>query len=1011
LEPLLEEGRCSILTLDTSQRTLQRGAGPNLPEAYMKAIEGVPIGPEAGSCGTAMWHRRPVVAEDIDRDPLWREYKAAALLHGLRACASVPILDRQTEAIGAFAIYHDHPGPFSPQDMALLERFAGVASLAIQGHLRERRLADSKARYHALVAQSPDAIFLFDPESKAILESNAAFCDLMGYSPEELKGLRLYDLVAHDRSSVDENVRRTLAEGQRSLGERLYRRKDGSLIRMEVSAAIVDLGGRPMFSVIARDATERYAAQEALRLSEARLSEAQRLGGLGHWSFDLATGRIEWSEEIYRIFRRDPSLGPPDLDTYLAYFGPEQREEQRARIQRAVDTAEQQDIDLPISWPDGSVTWHRGLIHPESEGGRVVRLVGIAHDITARKRAEEALAASVNRFRDLFEASPVPLAMTRVSDGVVLMANQSTMRLFGTDERVIGTPFGAKAYLDPEDRGRFLAALKAEGSLQDYEVGMRTRHGPSRLLVSARLVPWEGQDAILLGYTDITERRRQEEALRKSEATFRHLFDTTPAALVLSRPSDGTILLANPAAYRMFELTPEEVVHHRTVEFFADLGSRYRLLKALRDQGRAEDFELEMRVHGALRRVLLQAVILHYQGEPAIMVALTDITVRQREEEALRQAQKLESLGVLAGGIAHDFNNLLTAILGNLNLAQLHLRDEDAAMPYLANMEAVVHRAADLARQMLAYSGRGRFRFERVDLNRMVREMTQLLAVGVSKKVQLLLDLEPGLPGVEGDPIQLQQVIMNLVTNASEAIGDREGTIRVHTSLRHLEAAELRILRLGQELPAGDYLCLEVGDSGVGMTAETLARLFDPFFTTKATGRGLGLSAMLGILRGHRAGLGIQSALGEGSTFRLYFTPAGPVEPADEDSQSGGQERMAGRILVVDDEAPVRQSAAGLLRHLGFEVVEAEDGAAGVDLVRADPAAWSCVILDLTMPRMDGSEALRHLRALRPDLPVILSSGFSDQATALPLDRPGTFLPKPYRMDELRAALQSALGS
>jgi signal transduction histidine kinase/CheY-like chemotaxis protein len=414
-----------------------------------------------------------------------------------------------------------------------------------------------------------------------------------------------------------------------------------------------------------------------------------------------------------------------------------------------------------------------------------------------------------------------------------------------------------------------------------------------------------------------------------------------------------------------------------------------------------------------IRQILVNVTPIHdprgaYLGANGLF---QDITERRQAEEALRQAQKLESLGVLAGGIAHDFNNLLTAILGNLNLAQTSIPLGSAALPYLENVEKSVLRAADLTKQMLAYSGRGRFVVKVHDLNQVVQEMTTLLRVSIPKKTTLRFHLDPRTLPIEADAAQIHQVVMNLVTNASDAIGEGEGAITLATRAVTLSPNQIPSATPGQMLAPGPYAVMEVSDSGSGMSPEVRARIFDPFFTTKASGRGLGLSAMLGILRAHKAGIQIESQVGEGSTFTLFMPLAAHhhAEPAAAAAASGS--RFTGEALVVDDEPTVLEFVSQALELIGFKTTTARDGAEAVEAFTKAPERFDLVLLDLTMPRMDGREALREIRLIRPEVPVILSSGFSDQEFLKETASESNllFLQKPYQIKELKQIVLSLL--
>jgi len=400
-------------------------------------------------------------------------------------------------------------------------------------------------------------------------------------------------------------------------------------------------------------------------------------------------------------------------------------------------------------------------------------------------------------------------------------------------------------------------------------------------------------------------------------------------------------------------------------------------------------------------------------NKPRQFVAIrADITQRKESEEALRQSQKLESLGVLSGGIAHDFNNLLTTILGNTNLGAMHLPPESPAMPYLQQIEQATLRAADLTRQLLAYAGKGRLLATEVDLNRLVVEMTQLLTVTLSKKAAVRYDLSPSLPLISADPSQMQQLVMNLVTNASEAIGEQvSGLITVRTGAEMVDETSQVGLLPALPLSAGRYVTLEVSDTGCGMAPEIRERIFDPFYTTKFTGRGLGLSAMLGILRSHHGSLKVYSELGRGSVFKL-FLPALSMGTEDRPPRhAAGEWQGHGLLLVVDDEPSARAVARGLAETLGFQVLEAADGLEAVALFELRHTEITAVLTDLTMPHMDGRQAFLRMREVDPCVPVILSSGYSEQQVLADFMGQGLagFLPKPYQSSQFLAVLRQAV--
>jgi len=408
------------------------------------------------------------------------------------------------------------------------------------------------------------------------------------------------------------------------------------------------------------------------------------------------------------------------------------------------------------------------------------------------------------------------------------------------------------------------------------------------------------------------------------------------------------------------------------------------------------------------------------QEAPLLMLAVTDITARKAAEEQrllmeqqMRQTQKLESLGVLAGGIAHDFNNLLTIILGNASLALDELPAISSARDSLRAIEKTALRAAELCRQMLAYSGQGRFIIETVQLNELICEMAALFKSSLPNKALLNLNLANTLLPLRGDPSQIRQVVMNLVINASEALGDRGGVVMISTGVMKCCADDLEGSYREERLTEGMYVWLEVADTGCGMDIETQQRVFEPFFTTKFTGRGLGLSAVLGIVRGHQGALQVTSAPGRGTTFKVLFPaapPQGPQAPPPTLAPSGGWQGM-GTVLLVDDEDSVRTVGVRMLERIGFRTLVASDGREALELYSARQKEIVLVLLDLTMPYMDGEETLQRLQRLNPQVRVVMTSGYSEDEAVqrFTSQRQCGFLQKPYTLEALTQCLRAAL--
>jgi PAS domain S-box-containing protein len=519
--------------------------------------------------------------------------------------------------------------------------------------------------------------------------------------------------------------------------------------------------------------------------------------------------------------------------------------------------------------------------------------------------------------------------------------------------------------------------------------------------------------------SDITEQKRAEEFELSRQLLAMH-FQQSPLG-VIQFDLEGRVRDWNPTAVKMFGFSREEAIgQHWTFlvpepvwasleKLWEELWTRHGGSRSTNDN-RTKDGRI-------IQCEWYNTPLIDPDGKAIAVASLVmDVTDRKRVEDEKRdlerqvqQAQKLESLGVLAGGIAHDFNNLLMVVLGHAELALKEISPMSPARWNLTEITTATQRAADLSRQMLAYAGKSSFAMEWVGLRELVEEMAHLLKTAISKKAILTLNLERGLPPIEADPSQIRQIVMNLIINASEAIGDRSGVITVSVGATRCDEECLRRTELRDDLPPGRYVHLEVTDTGHGMDAETRSRIFEPFFSTKFTGRGLGLAAVLGIVRVHKGAIKVYSEPGKGTTFKVLF-PA--LEDAGEgartaDSTALSDWRGKGTILLVDDEESLITLGARMLEDLGFSVLTAADGLQAVDLYRKRGKEIDLVLMDLTMPHMDGVEAFGELRRLNPDVLVALASGYAEDDVSSRFEgkRPAGIIQKPYTLANLRETL------
>jgi two-component system cell cycle sensor histidine kinase/response regulator CckA len=662
--------------------------------------------------------------------------------------------------------------------------------------------------------------------------------------------------------------------------------------------------------------------------------------------------------------------------------------------------------------------------------GEPLYRLSVVQDITQRRRAAEELRRSEARFRAVFDQAAVGISLVG-ADGRFLAVNQRLCDLLGTARNdLLQLTFMEITHPDElqedvEQSGKLLA-----GQIDSYSLEKRyLRHDGTPVWVSLTSSAVRGGDVQPLYRVnvvqDITERKRAEEQLRQSEERFRQLAENIQEVFWITS-ADGYELVYLSPAYEAIWGRDSERIYRRPMNWLDDIHpeDRERVKAAFGINAPLGQYDEEYRIvrpDGGIRWIRDRGFpILDQAGQVYRIAGIAeDVTQRvQAEEERRRleaqiqQAQKLESLGVLAGGIAHDFNNLLTGVLGNVSLAQLDLPTDSPARQPIQQIETAALRAADLTKQMLAYSGKGRFVIQPIDLSRLVEEMANLLLTVISKKAVMRFEFAPGLPSILGDATQVRQIVMNLITNASDAIGDGSGVIAIRTGVMEADEDYLAATDVKDRLPPGNYVYVEVADTGCGMDEATLARIFDPFFTTKFVGRGLGLAAVLGIVRGHHGTIKVCSEPARGSSFRVLFPCSELIDRTPSEAPPGEATwQGSGAVLVIDDEETVRTVASRILEKAGFRVLLASDGLEGVAAFQVHRDEVVAVVLDLTMPHMSGDEVFRELRQLQPNVRIVLMSGYHEQEVVNLFAGKGLsgFVQKPFRAGDFLAVLRRAL--
>lgn len=744
----------------------------------------------------------------------------------------------------------------------------------------------SNESFRRMVEQSPCMVAVIDREGR-ITFANATHRKVLGHEPEALIGTPVMALVHPDDRAVATLGLNDTYSGSGLDGGVILRLKnaDGDWVTVEADGSFLEIeDGEPSVVLVTRwvGGASRRGGSELQRL--AQLLHAQHEASPdGVLITALTSEPISFNtryRELWGLTEDDVRAGYPvrkekvwsklvdpgrfsGLAEHL-YTHP------RESMAVTVDLIDGRSIEVhgtPILGPDGEPfgrAWHY-------------------RDVTERTRADAELQASEERYRRMVELSPNAIGVHQ--DGILRYVNAAGARMFGLPaEKLVGR--NVLALIHPDD----LAAVTQSAMDTNFdeaefvEVRMARPDGAELIveLASSGTI-FGGRPATQTVLRDITDRRLAERALAESEERYRNLIQTAPDAIFTH---DGNrVLYANRAAADLFGfgrpesvvgLDPYELLRGVERSVFAERFGRVLAGETLRFSerrfltyaGREADLEV------ALGPAVLDR-------RPVAQVIIRDVTLRKKEEETrlelerqLLETQKFESLGVLAGGVAHQFNNLLVGIMGNTTLALMDLDAKAPLRPLLEEVEAAAHRAAGLARQMLAYSGKGRFVLRAIDLNATVREMQELLAVSAGNETRLTLDLAPALPPIQGDPGQVHQIVLNLVQNAAESLTDDAGSVTIRTRSAVFSKQDLEGLR-GAATAGGEYACLTISDTGMGIDHVTLARIFDPFFSTKFTGRGLGLAAVLGIVRGHEGAIRVQTRPGHGSTFEVLL----PVAP------------------------------------------------------------------------------------------------------------------------------------
>lgn len=969
---------------------------------------------------------RPRRVRDVTKEP---GYVATDSRTRSKLCLPMRI---GTNVVGVLNVESEDLDAFTAADEQLLSTVVDIVGNAVERLRAQEKIRENQQFLSSVSQAFPNWIYIFDFDETAIVYSNRSILADLGYpanTPTDQGPLETF--AAHMPQEEMPHLARLLEEWQRLPDGELRDDKyylchaDGAIHSFEgreiVFARRADGSVRQILGALS-DITIRDQAEKSLRQSEQRFAQFMlHLPGLA-WIKDAHGRYVYANDAAEKVFRmpREQLYGKTDDEIFSQETAAQFKEGDRQALvsERGVQTIESLEHD------DGVV--HHSIVSKFAlpySNGQPTPVGGIAIDITERRRAEETLRESEERFRALVEHGFEGINIVD-REGTLVYAGPGNKSVLGySAEEVKGR--STFETIHPDDLPMAHAAWHqiVQNPEQIFQPALRLRHKDGSwhwMEVSAcNLLHHPAVGGIVVNWRDITQRKLAEDKLHESEERKAAIFESALDALITIDP-EGKVVEWNPAAERIFGYASQQVIGRELAELIIPPQSRDAHRQGMKEfRGTGEGPVL----HKLVELTALRADGTEFPAEiyitpirtqsPSFSGFIRDITDRKLAEEERRKleaqilhGQKLESLGVLAGGVAHDFNNLLTVMLGNASMALMHIAEDSPAGSMLREIEHAAERAADLTKQMLAYSGKGKFEIQALRLDALVQEMAKLLKTVVSKKAAVALGLEAAT--IEGDPTQIRQVVMNLIINASDALEDNIGAIQVRTGTIQANADDLLSPYLPEVLPPGEYAYLEVEDAGQGMTEETQARIFDPFFTTKFTGRGLGLAAVLGIVRAHRGTIKVVSTPGQGTLFKLLFPCVTnvPEERSDNDRETVSQPG-SGTVLVIDDELIINVFVQRALTSAGYQVLAAEDGLEGLEVLREHSQEIVAILLDLTMPRMDGLEVMRELRHLAPDVPVLVMSGYSEQEVSIRCQGTGVrgFIKKPFTTRALVAAI------
>ncbi len=873
----------------------------------------------------------------------------------------------------------------------------------------EEALRVSEAKFSKAFFASPDAMVISTLDTGMLLDVNDGFCRLSGYSREEAMGrngleLGIWQSVS-DRKQMIEHLRK--GEGLRNM-ELNLRSKTGREVVGLLSAEVIEFGGRPSMLVVVRDITERKEMEKALRTSEERFRELFENANDIVYTHDMDGNftSLNRTGELITGYSRAEAM-QMNIRTILA---PAQLEFAQRMIALKAQGRGPTTYELQIRSKDGRAVDVEVSTRIIQFGGKPVGVQGIARDISERRLAEKALRDSEERYRLIFDSTPLPIFVYDERTLNFLAVNDAAVRSYGyTREEFLRMTLKD---IRPPEEVHYLVRRLQQDPMPVHTAVHRKKDGTLiDVEIRGHAVGLFGETARLVITEDITERVRSEQAIRESEAKFRTLSESSPYAILIAR--DMRVIFANRAAEEITGYSAAELAANDATPLLTPQGKAPVEEKRVSRQSKilqTQRYEIKFTTKSRTEKWLdVTTNVISFEGAPAVLVNAMDVTERKTVEDQLRQAQKMEAVGRLAGGVAHDFNNLLMIMRGYADLILDSGTTDEATRRNAEQITKAAERAAGLTQQLLAFSRKQVLAPQVLDLQQVMQGVHTMLRRLIGEDVDLVVSSVPNLWMVKADPNQIEQVVLNLAINARDAM-PRGGKLIVELS--NVELDEY-FAHNHAGATQGPHVQLCVTDTGVGMTADVRARVFEPFFTTKEVGRGtgLGLATVYGIVKQSNGYISVYSEPGKGTSFKVYLPKV--AEQTETPPSKDHPEKSFGTetILLVEDEADVRALAREFLDSRGYRVLEAQNGMAALHLSQTHPGGIDLLLTDVVMPGMSGRELAEQIGSVRPRMKVLFVSGYTAEAIGQHgiLD-PGTeFLQKPFSREALARKLREVL--